>query len=164
MQQPCFDNSTKKQYGVNADLPSYLENAKELLNNPGEFYLDKPAHTLYYLPRAGQQMSTADVEIPRLQTVIAGHGTASSPLRGLVIRGITVAYAGWTDPNAADGFSEVQANLRLTGANAWQMQGSCDRFSSTNPGSRCLLDETALRPSPYPVRVTDCAVGHGWAA
>ncbi|MFD4507518.1 hypothetical protein [Streptomyces sp. NPDC058457] len=42
MQQPCFDNSTKKQYGVNADLPTSVENAKELLDRPGEFYLDAP--------------------------------------------------------------------------------------------------------------------------
>ncbi|MCW2875059.1 discoidin domain-containing protein [Actinacidiphila oryziradicis] len=145
MQQPCFDNSTKKQYGVNADLPSYIENAKELLNNPGEFYLDKPAHTIYYLPREGQQMSTADVEIPNLQNVITGNGTASTPLRGLAIRGLTVAYGGWTSPNATDGFSEVQANMRLTGANAWQYQGSCDRFSSTDPGT-CPYGNWTMTP------------------
>jgi len=145
MQQPCFDNSTKKQYGVNADLPSYLENAKELLTNPGQFYLDQPAHTIYYLPREGQQMGTADAEIPRLQTVIAGHGTASNPLRGLVIRGITVEYGGWTTPNGPDGFSEVQANMHLTGANAWQLQGSCTRFSTTNPGT-CPYGNWAMTP------------------
>jgi hypothetical protein len=145
MQQPCFDNSTKKQYGVNADLPSSIENAKELLNNPGEFYLDKPAHTLYYLPREGQQMSTADVEIPNLQNVITGNGTASNPLRGLTLSGLTVEYGGWTSPNASDGFSEVQANMRLTGANAWQYQGSCDRFSTTDPGT-CPYGNWTMTP------------------
>jgi hypothetical protein len=154
MRQPCFDNSTKKQYGVNADLPSSIENAKELLNNPGEFYLDKPAHTLYYLPRAGQQMSAADVEIPRLQTVIAGHGTASTPLRGLAIRGVTVAYGGWTAPNGPDGFSEVQANMGLTGANAWQKQGSCDRFSSTDPGT-CPYGNWTMTPGNVTFDHTD---------
>jgi len=37
MKQPCFDNSSKKPYGVNIDQPSFVENAKELLNDPGEF-------------------------------------------------------------------------------------------------------------------------------
>ncbi|HXA59525.1 MAG TPA: right-handed parallel beta-helix repeat-containing protein, partial [Streptosporangiaceae bacterium] len=154
MQQPCFDNSTKKQYGVNADLPSSIENAKELLNNPGEFYLDKPAHTIYYLPREGQQMSTADVEIPHLQNVITGHGTASNPLRGLALRGITVEYGGWTSPNATDGFSEVQANLHLTGVNAWQNQGTCDRFSSTAPGT-CPYGNWTMTPGNVTFDHTD---------
>ncbi|HEX4224383.1 MAG TPA: discoidin domain-containing protein [Pseudonocardiaceae bacterium] len=135
MRQPCFDNSSKKQYGSNIDTPSYVENAKELLTNPGQFYLDKPAHTIYYLPREGQQMTSADVEIPQLQTIVAGHGTEAKPLNGLALRGISVEYGGWTEPNDPDGFSEVQANMRLTGNLAWEYEGSCDRFSSTDPGT-----------------------------
>src|SRR5207302_390558 len=129
MQQPCFDNSSNKQYGSNIDTPSYVENAKELLTNPGQFYLDKTAHTIYYLPRADQNMASADVEIPRLQTLVAGHGTEAAPLSGLTFRGIAFEYGGWTEPNGADGFSEVQANVRLTGNLAWKYEGTCNRFS-----------------------------------
>jgi len=154
MRQPCFDNSTRKQYGVNADLPSSIENARELLNNPGEFYLDRPANTIYYLPRTGQQLSTAVVERASLQNVITGHGTASNPLRGLALRGLTIEYGGWTAPNAADGFSEVQANVRLTGASAWQNQGSCDRFSTTNPGT-CPYGNWTMTPGNVTFDYTD---------
>ncbi|MGY5060507.1 discoidin domain-containing protein [Streptomyces sp. 900105755] len=154
MKQPCFDNSTKKQYGVNADLPTTVENARELLDRPGEFYLDKPAHTLYYLPRPGQQMSTADAEIPHLQNLIQGSGTAANPLRGLSLSGITVEYGAWTTPNTADGFSEVQANMRLTGASAWQYQGSCDRFSTTDPGT-CPYGNWTMTPGNVNFRYTD---------
>jgi len=145
MKQPCFDNSTKKPYGVNADRPDWVENAKELLDSPGEFYLDKPAHTLYYIPREGQDLRSADVEIPRLQTVVAGTGTVANPLKGLTIKGITVQYGGWTEPNGGDGFSEVQANMRLTGNDAWEKQGSCDRFSKTDPGT-CPYGNWTMTP------------------
>jgi Right handed beta helix region/F5/8 type C domain len=135
MDQPCFGNSTQKQYGVNIALPTYVENAKELLTNPGQWYLDKSTYIIYYIPREGQNLNTADVEIPSLQTLVSGTGTESTPLTGLVFNGITFEYAGWTAPDTGDGFSEVQANMHLTGQNAWQLQGTCDRFSSTNPGT-----------------------------
>jgi len=145
MKQPCFDNSAKKPYGVNIDRPDWVENAKELLNNPGEFYLDKPAHKLYYLPRAGQDPRTADVEIPRLQTIVSGTGTASNPLRGLTLKGLTVQYGGWTESSGPDGFSEVQANMRLTGPDAWEHQGTCTRYSQTNPGT-CPYGNWTMTP------------------
>ena len=135
MDQPCFDNSTKKPYGVNADLPSSVENAKALLTQPGQWYLDRSSDTVYYAPREGQSMSTADVEIPRLQTLVSGTGTEQQPLRGLALSGISFAYGGWTAPDNSDGFSEVQANMRLTGQNAWQNQGTCTRYSTTSPGT-----------------------------
>jgi hypothetical protein len=83
MDEPCFSNSTQKQYGVNADLPSYTENAKELLNDPGEWYLDISAQIIYYIPREGQNLNTADVEVPRLETLVSGTGTELHPLSGL---------------------------------------------------------------------------------
>jgi hypothetical protein len=135
MDEPCYQNSTKKPYGVNAGNPGEIQNAKELLTDPGQWYLDQPARTLYYIPREGQDMQTADVEIPRLQTLVSGTGTEAQPLTGLTLAGLSFEYGGWTAPDAPDGFSEVQANMHLTGDNAWQDQGTCDRFSSTNPGT-----------------------------
>lgn len=145
MDQPCFDNSTKKQYGVNADLPDEVENAAELLNDPGEWYLDRSTNTLSYIPRQGQSLATADVELPTLQTLVSGTGTEAKPLTGLAFDGISFEYAGWTAPNGPDGFSEVQANMRLTGDDAWEKQGSCDRFSSTDPGT-CPYGNWTMTP------------------
>src|SRR5579864_3603493 len=61
MSQPCWDNSTKRVMLSNgtrtANLvgpmsvgkhPEYVENAFELLGTPGQFYLDRPSHTIYY--------------------------------------------------------------------------------------------------------------------
>ena len=145
MDQPCFDNSTRKPYGVNADRPDRVENARELLDRPGEFYLDRPAHTVYYIPRPGQDLRSADVELPVLQTLVAGTGTAANPLTGLQLKGLSFEYAGWTGPDGPDGFSEVQANMHLTGADAWEKQGSCDRFSTTDPGT-CPYGNWTMTP------------------
>lgn len=169
MKQPCFGNSTEKGYGVNADLPTYIENARELLTNPGQWYRDKSTHTIYYIPREGQNLNTADVEIPSLQTLVSGTGTELNPLTGLALNGIAFEYAGWTAPDTGDGFAEVQANMHLTGQNAWQLQGTCDRFSSTNPGT-CPYGNWTMVPGNVvfdhtsSLTVTGCLFEHLGAA
>jgi hypothetical protein len=135
MQQPCFDNTTLKQYGVNASTPSYMTNTKELLTQPGQWYLDHATDTIYYMPREGQNMAAADVEIPRLQTLVSGTGTEATPLTGLAFNGISFEYGGYTAPNGPDGYAEVQADLTLTGHDAYADQGTCSRFSTTDPGT-----------------------------
>jgi hypothetical protein len=52
-----------------AGLPSldgitWLENSYQLLGTPGQFYLDSAAGQLYYVPRAGEDLAKADVELP----------------------------------------------------------------------------------------------------
>ena len=49
---------------------SYVENAYQLLDTPGEFYLDSAAGFVYYMPRSGENLSTADVELPTQQTLL----------------------------------------------------------------------------------------------
>jgi hypothetical protein len=71
----------------------------------------------------------------RLQTLVSGTGTEAHPLTGLAFKGISFEYGGWTAPNGPNGFSEVQANMTLTGNDAYADQGSCTRFSTTDPGT-----------------------------
>jgi hypothetical protein len=54
---------------------SWLENAYQLLTRPGQFYLDSGAGYLYYIPPAGQNINTADVELPTQQTLVDVAGT-----------------------------------------------------------------------------------------
>jgi hypothetical protein len=83
MAQPCWDNSTKRvmpRSGARtANLvgpmsvgkqPAYVENAFELLGMPGQWYLDRSAHQVYYVLRSGEDMRTADVEMPVLETLV----------------------------------------------------------------------------------------------
>ena len=54
---------------------SYVENAYQLLTQPGQFYLDKSGGYLYYIPRPGQHLKTADVELPVDQSLLTASGT-----------------------------------------------------------------------------------------
>jgi hypothetical protein len=54
---------------------TYVENAYQLLDSPGEFYLDSSAGFVYYKPRSGEDLSAADVELPTTETLLNVKGT-----------------------------------------------------------------------------------------
>ena len=132
MAQPCWNNFTRRwhrgelvAFGRIGNIPSYIENAYELLTQPGEFYLDNTAHQLYYIPRPGENMITADVEAPSLQTLIAGAGTRRALIHDLTFANLQFSYATWLQPSTSTGFSEVQAGYTITGAHGYATQGVC---------------------------------------
>ncbi|MGW1215974.1 RICIN domain-containing protein [Streptomyces sp. NPDC002499] len=78
--------------------PLHFENAHEFLTEPGEFYLDKDAQTLYYLPRAGETMTSATVQVPTLETLFDIKGDSlNSPVHNLQFSGITFTQTNWTE-------------------------------------------------------------------
>jgi hypothetical protein len=139
MQQPCWDNSTKRAMlpsgARTANLvgpksvgaqPEYVENAYELLGTPGEWYFDRNAREIYYVPRPGEDMRTADVEVPVLGSLVLGAETAAAPIHDVTFDGVEFAYATWLGPSTSDGFSEIQANYQVTGSDGYAKQGLCD--------------------------------------
>jgi hypothetical protein len=54
---------------------SYVENAYQLLTQPGQFYVDQSGDYLYYIPKPGQDIKTADVELPVDQSLLSLQGT-----------------------------------------------------------------------------------------
>ncbi|KUO06969.1 RICIN domain-containing protein [Streptomyces sp. DSM 15324] len=79
--------------------PLHFENAHEFLNEPGEFYVDTAAQTVYYKPRPGENMSTVSVQAPTLPTLFDIKGTnLGSPAHDLRFSGITFAQTTWMEP------------------------------------------------------------------
>ena len=54
--------------------PCWVENVFEALTEPGEWYLDRPAGKLYYIPREGETPETAEVYAPRILQLIRLEG------------------------------------------------------------------------------------------
>lgn len=79
--------------------PLHFENAHEFLNEPGEFYVDTAAQTVYYKPRPGEDMSTVTVQAPTAQTLFDIKGTnLDSPAHDLRFSGITFTQTTWMEP------------------------------------------------------------------
>jgi len=100
MQTPCWTNANTYPVPWNFQLISWFENALEFLNTPGFWYLDPVTKIVYYMPKAGEDMTTADVELPIIQTLIQGAGDTSSPVRYISFQGLTFENATWLDMNS----------------------------------------------------------------
>ncbi len=93
----------------------YLTNAKSLLDQPGEWYHDYQAQKLYYMPREGENMHQAEVEVPALETLLRVEGTPDSPVCGVRLEGITFRHATWLRPSLL-GHAPLQAGMYMTEA------------------------------------------------
>jgi hypothetical protein len=89
--------------------PTTLQNNYGLLGTPGQFYLDDPADTVYYVPRAGENLLSANVVMPEATSLLTAVGTASSPVHDVQVAGLTFEYATWTPSTM--GVVDVQANV-----------------------------------------------------
>ncbi len=115
MQQPCWNNANVFPSPWNFHLLSWFENAYEFLDEPGEWYLDATTQTLYYMPRTGENMGSADVELPVLEMLVQGNGSLSQPLSYIRFDGLSFMYATWLGPNSTDGYAIDQSGFHLTG-------------------------------------------------
>lgn len=90
----------------------YLTNAMELLDEPGEWYYNRKTGKIYYLPRPGENMNTAEAIVPALETLIEITGTMERPVKNIHFKGISFNYTNWTRPSEK-GHVPLQAGMYL---------------------------------------------------
>lgn len=83
----------------------YLDNVKEALLEPGQWYLDRPAGTLYYLPRRGENMATTEVLAPCCLQLLGliGNPDENRFVEHIRFEGLTFAHTDWRHPDVSDG-------------------------------------------------------------
>ncbi len=90
------------------DSQFIFENALRFLDAPGEWFLSRDG-TLYYQPRAGEQLSNAEVVAPVAEKfiVLKGDSAAGKLVEHLTFKGLAFAHAQWLTPPG--GFEPAQA-------------------------------------------------------
>jgi hypothetical protein len=114
--------------GTGHPSPFYLTNAKELLDEPGEWYHDIREHKLYYMPRTNEALEMrsgkTDAVIPVLETLVECVGTAEHPVRNVTIKGVAFNHTTWMRPSE-QGHVPLQAGMFLT--EAYKLRPQIDR-------------------------------------
>jgi hypothetical protein len=145
MQQPAWNNNTWGYDTLSRPFragPMYLTNAREFLDSAGEWYLDTAAGNLYYKPLAGQDMATADVELPRLESLLRVGGTYAAPAHNISFTGLQFANTSWLQPSTSQGYADQQTGAYIYGG--WNRpsdaltscQSGCQLFEATRPAWR----------------------------
>lgn len=116
LQEPCWTRANSNgphgmQYGLN-----WLENAYAFLTQPGQWYLDRSANVIYYIPRSGEDLANAEVVAGNLEQLINGAGALDASgnpqfVQGISFEGLTFAYATWLNPSTSMGFPERQSGV-----------------------------------------------------
>ena len=108
-----------------------LTNALELLDQPGEWFQEYPSGTIYYYPQASENMETAEVIIPTLETLVTIDGTLSRPVKHIQFNGITFAHTSWMRPSF-QGHVTLQGGFPLLDAYKLQEPGLPEKAELEN--------------------------------
>ena len=120
-----------------------LINALELLDQPGEWFQEYPSGTIYYYPQASENMETAEVIIPTLETLVTIDGTLSRPVKHIQFNGITFAHTSWMRPSY-QGHVTLQGGFPLLDAYKLQEPGLPEKAELENQ-AWITRPETAIR-------------------
>lgn len=88
-------------------LRFYFENAREMLDQPGEWFFDFESQQVHYLPRGGERPDASPAVVPVLETLLDVRGTPEQPVRNLHFSGLTLVDTTWQIP--AEGYFPDQA-------------------------------------------------------
>ena len=108
---------------TNYQATFYFANAIELLDSPGEWFLDARAGKIYYWPRAEEDMTRAKVFAPVLETLVEIAGTPDKPATNIHFEGITFAHTTWLRPSE-QGHVPLQAGMFLLDAKKLSPKGT----------------------------------------
>jgi parallel beta-helix repeat protein len=79
------------------ELRFHVENVREALDVPGEWYLDRKTGVLTYYPRPGEDMAKAEVIAPRLNVLVQleGESGAGKKVEKLTFGGLSLQHTDW---------------------------------------------------------------------
>ena len=92
----------------------FVENIFEALDTPGEWYLDRPAGRLYYLPLPEERLETTVIVAPRLAELVRLQGECERRVGHLQFENLVFAHQQWELPLDCPGY--IQAAWGVPGA------------------------------------------------
>lgn len=112
MKQPAWNYVTGKGT-TSATIPVWYENAYELIDEGGEWYLDSEEGYIYYKPREGENLDQAKCILPITEKLMIMTNSVSQIYtdKNIQFKGLAFSYTTWNYPTTTGGLSDAQNNL-----------------------------------------------------
>lgn len=120
-----------EEKNLNGNSAFYFTNSISLLNSPGEWYEDMESGKIYYWPRKSENLQTAEVIVPFLESVVSIDGTLDNPVSYIQFKGISFEHTTWMRPSKA-GHVPLQAGMYIYDAYKLRQPWTPDKASLEN--------------------------------
>jgi hypothetical protein len=101
----------------------FIENTRDGLDRPGEWFFDAAAGNVFYWPEVGEDLTRARVTVPHLTELLVLQGSKDSPVHNVTLHGLTFADTDWRLPT--NGTCDVQAAVYIHGAVRGEFVDDC---------------------------------------
>jgi len=103
----------QKQLNASVNKSFFLENAMELLDEPGEFYFDKDEKVVYYYPFERDNMENVSAHAAKVNQLVSVKGNSiDDRAENITFDNIAFRYGAWDDPTEK-GFTSIQADQTI---------------------------------------------------
>jgi hypothetical protein len=109
----------------------YLTNSIQFLDEPGEWFEDLRNHKIYYWAKKNEQLQTANVVVPHLETLLKIEGTIDHPVTNISFKGISFEHSTWLRPSKL-GHVPLQTGMFMLDAYKLQIAGTPDKKELEN--------------------------------
>ncbi|HEY3780373.1 MAG TPA: right-handed parallel beta-helix repeat-containing protein [Fimbriimonadaceae bacterium] len=105
-----------------------VENVKEALSDPGEWYLDRPTGVLTYIPEPGETPENIDVEAPVSPYLVGFEGDVKSKkwVSGITLKNLNFEGGNWnlspTGRNYPQAEADLSGEVRFSGARSCSLE------------------------------------------
>jgi len=131
-----------------------VENVREALSAPGEWYLDRPTGVLTYLPRPGERPDTAAVIAPRLDRLLELRGDVEAHrwVEYLTFRGLDFQYVNWVTPPRGENSPQAETTIPAAITAMGARNCALERCTVAHTGTYGIDWQSACRDN----RVEEC--------
>ena len=88
-----------------------IENVRDGLDEPGEFYFDRTTREITVIPERGKDLSKVECVVPVLERVLVVGDPSGEPIRQVHFQNIRFAHTSWTMPPTGRNFPQAEVDL-----------------------------------------------------